>query len=140
MRRKTKQRRINKHLEQVNLYAAGLITSNSLNSNALNNQMRLTAMSYNIMRVFEEISKIENPDLAHPSDEKYTKALKKRDEVARDQNCFVNPLFFQKRITRISSYTIRAVQNAILTGKSLLKLMEELADRLVPRSDLIEEH
>jgi hypothetical protein len=112
----------------------------SSNSRALNNQMCLTAMAYNIMRVFEEVSKIENPELAHPSDEKYTKALEKREQAAKKKGGFVNPLFFQARIARISSYTIRAVQNAILTRKSLLSLIEELADRLVPRSNLIREH
>ena len=53
--------------------------------------MRLTAMTYNLMRVCEEISKTQNPELIHPSDKKYAQAL-------------------EKRITRISSYTIRAVQ------------------------------
>ncbi|HJO56583.1 MAG TPA: transposase, partial [Candidatus Scalindua sp.] len=32
----------------------------SSDSNALNNQMSLTAITYNIMRVFEEVSKVEN--------------------------------------------------------------------------------
>ena len=112
----------------------------SSNSRALNNQIRLTAMSYNIIRVFEEISKVENPNLVHPSDEKYTKALEKRDEDAKAKSRFVSPLLFQKRIARISSYTIRAVQNALLTAGSLLKLMETLAGRLVPRSCLIGAH
>ena len=40
--------------------------------------MRLTAMSYNLMRVFEEVSKIQQPELIHPSDKKYSEALEKR--------------------------------------------------------------
>ncbi len=99
---------------------------------ALNNQMRLTAMTYNLMRVFEEISKIQNPSLTHPSDKKYTKALGKRQQIAKKNGGFVNPLFFQARIVRISSYTIRAVQNAIITGMSLASLMGALIARLVP--------
>ena len=105
----------------------------SSNVNSLKNQMRLTAMTYNLMRIFEEISKIHEPQLIHPSDKKYTKALEKRELKAKERGCFVNPLFFQARIVRISSYTIRAVQNIIMTGKSLANLMSALMNRLVPR-------
>lgn len=105
----------------------------SSNTQSLKNQMRLTAMSYNFMRVFEEISKKQDPDLIHPSDKKYTNALEKRQQAAQKQGCFVNPLLFQPRIVRISSYTIRAVQNAIIAGKSLVSFMDALVARLVPR-------
>ena len=105
----------------------------SSNVNSLKNQMHLTAMAYNLMRVFEEISKIHNPEMIHPSDKKYNQALKKRDVDAKKHGRFVNPIFFQARIVRISSYTIRAVQNIIMTGKSLLSLMSALMNRLVPR-------
>lgn len=105
----------------------------SSNINSLKNQMRLTAMTYNLMRIFEEISKVHDPQLIHPSDKKYTKALEKRELKAKERGCFVNPLFFQARIVRISSYTIRAVQNIIMTGKSLANLMSVLMKRLVPR-------
>jgi len=108
--------------------------------NALKNQMRLTSMTYNLMRVFEEVSKIQDPELIHPSDKKYTKALEKRERSAKSVGRFINPLFFQSRIARISSYTIRAVQNAISTGKSLAWIMEALTDRLIPRVRKIEEH
>jgi len=40
-------------------------------------------MAYNLMRVFEEVSKIQNPELIHPSDKKYTKSLEKRDRTAK---------------------------------------------------------
>ncbi len=112
----------------------------SSNSHSLKNQMRLTAMTYNLMRVFEELSKIQDPELIHPSDKKYTKALEKRDVKAKKQGYFVNPLFFQPRIVRISSYTIRAVQNAITAGKSLVSLLNRLMTRLVPRVKLIGKH
>jgi IS4 transposase len=56
----------------------------SSNLNALNSQMRFTAMAYNIMRIFEEISKAKNPDRIHPSDKKYNEALKKRQSIAGD--------------------------------------------------------
>ena len=102
--------------------------------------MRLTAMSYNLMRMFEEVSKIQQPELIHPSDKKYNEALEKRQQLAKKRDCFVNPLFFQARITRISSCTIRAVQNAILTGMSLQSFMRSLVARLVPRVELIGEH
>ena len=104
----------------------------SSSAKSLNNQMRLTTMTYNLMRVCEEISKIQNPTLIHPSDKKYTKALEKRQKMARKNGGFVNPLLFQARIVRISSYTIRAVQNAIITGTSLFDLMCALMARLVP--------
>ncbi|TXK93191.1 hypothetical protein BMR10_16420, partial [Methylococcaceae bacterium CS4] len=105
----------------------------SSNNNSLKNQMRLTAMGYNLMRVFEEVSKIQQPELIHPSDKKYNKALEKRQKLTQKRGCFVNPLFFQERITRISSYTIRAVQNAILTGTSLQSFMRSLVTRFVLR-------
>ena len=53
-------------------------------------------MSYNIMRVFEEISKIDNHDLAHPYDEKYTKVLEKREQAAKKKGCFFNPFSFMQ--------------------------------------------
>jgi hypothetical protein len=101
--------------------------------NALKNQMRLTAMTYNVLRVFEEVSKIQYPEFIHPSDKKYTKALEKRDQTARKEGRFVNPLFFQSRIVRICSYTIRLVQNAIMTRKSLVWVMEALCAQLIPK-------
>ena len=99
---------------------------------SLNNQMRLTAMTYNLMRVCEEVSKIQDPELVHPSDKKYNKALEKRQKIAKKNGGFVNPLLFLGRIARISSYTIRAIQSAIITGKSLADLMCDLMARLVP--------
>lgn len=111
----------------------------SPNTHALNSQMRFTAMSYNFMRVFEELSKRHDPDLIHPADKKYTKALEKRQRVASKLGYFVNPLLFQPRIARISSYTIRAAQNAIITGKRWQSFMKELVDQLIPRVDLMKE-
>ncbi len=99
---------------------------------SLNNQMRLTTMAYNLMRVCEEISKIQDPKLVHPSDKKYTQSLEKRQERAKNKGGFVNPLLFLERIVHISSYTIRAIQNAIITGKPLADLMSALMARLVP--------
>ena len=58
---------------------------------SLNNQMRLTTMTYNLMRVCEEISKIQDPALIHPSDKKYTKALEKRQKIAKENGRFVRP-------------------------------------------------
>ncbi|GFO74244.1 transposase, IS4 family [Bathymodiolus platifrons methanotrophic gill symbiont] len=112
----------------------------SSNPRSLENQMRLTAMSYNLMRVFEEISKTQQPELIHPSDKKYSEALEIRQQQAQKRDRFVNPLFFQARISRISSYTIRAVQNAIITGMSLQCFMSSLVARLVSRPQLIGEH
>lgn len=107
----------------------------SSNLNALNSQMRFTAIAYNIMRIFEEISKANKPDRIHPSDEKYNKALDKRQNIAREKGFFVNPLFFQARITRICSFTIRSLQNAITTGKSLIAVMDSLEIHLKPRAE-----
>ncbi|WP_221899835.1 transposase [Bathymodiolus platifrons methanotrophic gill symbiont] len=112
----------------------------SSNTRSLENQMRLTAMSYNLMRVFEEISKTQQPELIHPSDKKYSEALEIRQQQAKKRDRFVHPLFFQARISRISSYTIRAVQNAIITGMSLQCFMSSLVARLVSRPQLIGEH
>jgi hypothetical protein len=103
---------------------------------SLNNQMRLTTMAYNLMRVCEEISKTQDPKQVHPSDTKYTQSLEKRQE----KGGFVNPLLFLERIARISSYTIRAVQNAIIAGKPLVDLMHALMARLVPGSARIWKH
>lgn len=108
--------------------------------NALNNQMRFLAMTYNIMRVFEETSKALNPELIHPSDKKYDKALGERQKAATEKGGFVNPIFFYKRITRICSFTIRSLQNAIGTGKPLTALMDSLVRHLIPRGYEIMEH
>jgi hypothetical protein len=112
----------------------------SSNLNALNSQMRFTAMAYNIMRVFEEVSKAQNPELIHPSDKKYNQALDKRQKTAHVKGRFINPVFFHARITRIGSFTIRSLQNAIMTGRSLAALMERLARHLEPRGAVILEH
>jgi len=106
----------------------------SSNINALKNQMRLISMTYNQMRAFEEISKTQDPELIHPSDKKYTRSLEERALVAKKRGRFVNPLLFKARIVRISSFTIRAIQNAIMTGKSLAWMMDALVARLVPRA------
>jgi len=102
--------------------------------------MYLTAMSYNFMRVFEELSKQQEPELIHPSEKKYRKKLEKRQQAADKKGCFVNPLLFQPRITRISSYTIRAAQNAMANGKQLASFMRKLVSRLVSRIGLIVEY
>jgi hypothetical protein len=94
--------------------------------------MHLTTMAYNLMHVCEEISKIQDPKLVYPSDKKYTQSLEKRQKKAKKKGDFVNPLLFLERIARISSYTIRAFQNAIITGKPLVDLMQALMARLVP--------
>ncbi len=112
----------------------------SSDNNALKNQMRLTAMSYNLLRMVEELSKIQDTELIHPSDKKYTEALEKRQQAAKKRGGVVNPLFFNERISRISSYTIRAVQNAIMTGKSLSSFLNALVAKLVPRVVQIGEH
>jgi IS4 transposase len=112
----------------------------SSNLNALNSQMRFTVKAYNIMRIFEEISKAKNPDRIHPSDKKYNEALKKRQAIAGEKGGFVNPLFFHARIVRICSFTIRALQNAIMTGLSLIGIMDSLVRHLKPRVPGMAEH
>jgi len=112
----------------------------SSDNNSLKNQMRLTTMSYNLLRMVEELTKIQDPELIHPSDKKYTKALEKRQHVAKKRGGFVNPLFFNERIARLSSFTIRAVQNAIITRKSLSSFINALVAKLVPRVERIGEH
>jgi hypothetical protein len=108
--------------------------------NALNNQMRFTAMAYNIMRVFEETSKAMQPERIHPSDKKYNDALEKRAMIAQEKGRFINPLFFHTRIARICSFTIRSVQNAIMTGKSLMAVMSSLVRHLKLRVTKTVEH
>jgi len=112
----------------------------SSDQNALKNQMRLTAMSYNLLRLFEELSKNQDLELIHPSDKKYTEALEERQKKAQKKGRTVNPLFFYERIVRISSHTIRAIQNAIITKKSMSRVISSLMAQLVPRVHLIGEH
>lgn len=112
----------------------------SSNLNALNNQMRFTTMAYNIMRIFEETSKATNPECIHPSDKKYNESLDKRQKIAREKGHFVNPLFFHARIARICSFTIRSLQNAIMTRRSLIAIIDSLAGHLMPRMTGISEH
>jgi len=102
----------------------------SSNLNALNNQMRFTAMAYNIMRIFEEESKAKNPERIHPSDKKYNASLEKRQNISREKGGFVNPIFFHARVARICSFTIRSLQNAIMTGRSVMAIMASLARHL----------
>ncbi|WP_221895786.1 hypothetical protein [Bathymodiolus japonicus methanotrophic gill symbiont] len=97
---------------------------------------------YRGLKIFTSL-KLRFPDfqrLIHPSDKKYSEALEIRQQQAQKRDRFVNPLFFQARISRISSYTIRAVQNAIITGMSLQCFMSSLVARLVSRPQLIGEH
>ncbi|MFT5085562.1 MAG: hypothetical protein ACI9Y1_003623, partial [Lentisphaeria bacterium] len=59
-------------------------------------QMRFTSMSYNLMRVLEETSKIQDPELIHPSDKKYTKALEKREHVAKNEAALLIRYFLRQ--------------------------------------------
>lgn len=106
----------------------------SPNVNALNSQMRFTAMIYNITRTFEEISKKQHPELIHPAEKKYNKELERKQLNAEKTGGFVNPLLFQPRIARISSSTFRSLQSAIIKGISLMNLMHRLVGRFVSRS------
>jgi len=106
----------------------------SPNKRSMSNQMCFTAMTYNLLRIFEEASKSNEPEMIHPSDNKYTKELNRRQKKAQKVGRFVNPLLFKKRITRISSFTIRAVQLAIYTGTSLVALIDKLRNRLIELS------
>ena len=72
----------------------------SSDNNSLKNQMRLTVMSYNLLRMVEELSKRQDPELIHPSDKKYTETPEKRLQAAQKRGGFVNPLFINKRIAR----------------------------------------
>ncbi len=100
-------------------------------------QMRLTAMTYNLMRLFEEKSKKYNSDLIHPAEIKYKNNLIERQNKAKDKGKFVNPLHFMHRIARISSSTIRSVNNAILTKITLREFMKRLVDKLILHPILI---
>jgi len=72
--------------------------------------MRLTAMTYNIIRTFEEILKTQNPELIHPAEKKYTKELERKQLKAEKTGGFVNPLLFQPIIACISFSTFRSLQ------------------------------
>jgi hypothetical protein len=56
------------------------------------------------------------------------------------QRLLCEPIFFQARIARLCSRTIWAVQNAIITGKSVVSFMNDLVAQLVPKEGLIVEH
>ena len=90
-------------------------------------------MTYNIMRLFEEISKKHSRDLIHPAEAKYNKTLEWRQKRAKIKSDFLNPIHFLKRIARISSFTIRTVQSAIFNKYSLKWFMDELIRYLIPR-------
>jgi hypothetical protein len=107
---------------------------------ALKNQMHFTAMTYNQLRVLEEMSKVITPELMHPSDKKYHQDLEARQLEAKEKLAFVNPLLFHERIARISSRTIRSVQNAMITGASWLSIMEALVARFVTYPEPMVEH
>jgi len=104
----------------------------SSENSALNSQMRLTAMTYNILRLLEEISKKHNSNLIHPAVAKYNKTLNQREMRAKINCNFVNPIHFLKRIARISSFTVRTVQSAIFNKYSLKWFMDKLIRYLIP--------
>lgn len=105
----------------------------SSDSYALQSQMRMTAMAYNLMRLIEEKTKKHNDDLVHPAEVKYEKDLEKRMIKAKQKGKYVNKILFTQRIARISSFTIRAVENALLTKITLTALMDKLIAKLIPR-------
>lgn len=105
----------------------------SPNAHSLNNQMRLTAMTYNLVRTFEELSKIQDPTLLHPAEKKYTQALEKRQQKAKKIGGYLNPLLFKARIARISSSTFRSFQSAIIKGDTVVSVMATLIGRFVSR-------
>ena len=90
-------------------------------------------MAYNLIRLFEEITKKHNSDLIHPAEAKYNKTLDWRQIKAENENKFVNPIHFLKRVARISSFTIRTVQTAIFNKNSLRWFMNQLIKKLIPR-------
>ena len=99
--------------------------------------MRLTAVTYNLMTLFEEKSKKYDPTLIHPAEIKYRKNLFKRQKKAEEKGKFVNPLHFMHRIARISSSTIRSVNNAILAKTPFREFMKILVAKLILRPILI---
>lgn len=99
--------------------------------NSLNIQMRFTTMAYNMARVLEETIKVENQDQESVAEHKYQKALATRDVEARAKGCFVNPMLFKKRISRITASTIRCLQNILNTGKALVVLVRLVTGRLI---------
>jgi hypothetical protein len=105
----------------------------SSDSLALQSQMRMTAMTYNLMRLIEEKTKKHDDTLVHPAELKYEKALVKRRIKAKKEGKYVNAILSTQRIARISSFTIRAVKNALLTKMTLATLMDRLIAKLIPR-------
>ena len=99
--------------------------------NSLNIQMRFTTMAYNMARVLEETIKVENKNQESVAERKYQKTLVQRDEMARARGRVVNPLLFKKRISRITSSTIRCLQNALNMGKTFVELVRLITDRLL---------
>ncbi len=100
-------------------------------------QMRLTAMTYNLMRLFEEKSKTNERNLIHPAEAKYLKNLIERGKIAKAQGKFINKIHFMQRIARISSSTIRAVNNAIAIKMTFKEFMKRLVDKLILRPIII---
>ena len=99
--------------------------------------MRLTAMTYNLMRLFEEKSKTNERNLIHPAEAKYLKNLIERGKIAKAQGKFINKIHFMQRIARISSSTIRAVNNAIAIKMTFKEFMKRLVDKLILRPIII---
>jgi len=104
----------------------------SPDSNALKIQMHITAIAYNLARVAEESAEAEETEYVHPAVNSYNKELEDRRIEAEKLDRKVNPLHFGKRIRRIASYTIRALQNAIISDLSYATFMRKLQARLVP--------
>jgi len=109
----------------------------SSDNTPLDIQMRLTAITYNLMRLFEEKSKKQDDSLIHPAEIKYIRDLERREKVAKAKGKFVNKIHFKQRIARISSSTIRSVNSAILLNNSLREFIRNLVAKLIVRPILI---
>jgi hypothetical protein len=64
----------------------------------------------------------------------------KVEHMKVEKGRFINPLFFHAQMVRVCSFTIRCVQNTIMTGRALVDIMDSLTRHLKPRGRKIVEH
>lgn len=96
-------------------------------------QMCSIASAYNIIRSFNELNLVRNPDMVHPAQIKQEKRTDKLRNSLADSAQKINPLRLAGNLRRLSRKTVSSVQNAILRETPIRELLRWLYKELKPR-------
>jgi len=96
-------------------------------------QMCSIASAYNIIRSFNELNLVRNPDMVHPAQIKQEKRTDKLRNSLADSAQKINPLRLAGNLRRLSRKTVSSIQNAILRETPIRELLRWLYKELKPR-------